>query len=395
MTYTDSPLVKVLSGARRSGKSTILKMIADRLKERGIPDKRILTYNLDSLQYDNYTAKGLYDEIKGKLSNKVRIYIFLDEIQEVLDWEKTVNSLITDFNVDLYVTGSNSRMMSSEISTYLTGRYVQFRIFPLSFIEYLEFRKDIIKDNTQSQLTQKEEFTRYLRYGGFPAVHLQEYSVDDAYTIIRDIYNSTVFMDIVKRDQIRRVEQLERIVKFSFENIGRTFSAAAISKYLKSQQRTIDNETVYAYLDKLINAFILHRCSRYDLQGKIILKTQEKFYICDPAMRNSVLGYTPDSVVAMLENIVYLELLRREYTVNIGQLQSGVIDFVAVKRNNKLYIQVAQNNETEETERQYGRLLSIPDNYPKYVLRTDDLTAENYQGVKTMHIADFLLSDKF
>ncbi|MCL2747361.1 MAG: ATP-binding protein [Oscillospiraceae bacterium] len=408
MTYVDTPFVKILSGVRRCGKSTILKMVAEKLRKRGVSDDCILTYNLDSLQYEDLTAKMLYDEVKEKLSPTGKTYLFLDEIQEVKDWEKAVNSFMTDFHVDLYVTGSNSRMMSSEISTYLTGRYVQFRVFPLSFAEYLVFRKEY-SGRYPSGLTEAlhqhyglpynelhSEFARYLRYGGFPATHLQEYGVDETYTIVKDIYNSTIFTDIVKRNQIRKVDQLERIVKFAFDNIGRTFSAASISKYLKSERRAIDNETVYNYLNKLVGAFILHRCSRFDLQGKELLKTQEKFYVCDPAMKYSVLGYTPDSVAAMLENVVYLELLRRGYEVTIGKLASGEIDFVATRQENRLYVQVTEMIERKETEeREYERLLDIKDNYPKYVLRADEFAGGNYKGIKTMHVADFLLSDEF
>ena len=392
MAYTDTPFIKVLSGVRRCGKSTILKMIAEKLRERDIPDERILLYRFDSFEFDEIkTAKRLYNEVKGKLPQSGKTYLLLDEIQEVKDWEKAVNSFMMDFDVDIYVTGSNSRMMSSEISTYLTGRYVQFRVFPLSFNEYLTFRKEY---GTTENL--HIEFARYLRYGGFPAINLKEYSLDEAYTVVKDIYNSTIYSDIVKRNQIRKVDQLERIVKFAFDNIGRTFSAASISKYLKSENRTIDNETVYNYLNKLEGAFILHRCSRYDLQGKELLKTQEKFYVCDPAMKYSVLGYTPDSVAAMLENVVYLEFLRRGYEVTIGQLANGEIDFVATKQENKLYVQIAQEIEHDKTEkREYGRLLDIRDNYPKYVLRTDEFAGGNYQGIKTMHVADFLLSGEF
>jgi predicted AAA+ superfamily ATPase len=398
MPYVDTPFVKILSGVRRCGKSTILKMVVEKLLERGIPSEYILTYNLDSLRYEGMTAKMLYDEVKGKLPSGGKTYLFLDEVQEVKDWEKAVNSFMTDFDVDLFVTGSNSRMLSSEISTYLTGRYVQFRIFPLSFAEYLSFREKLIENspgilNDSGKYT---EFARYLRFGGFPAIHLQEYSVDEAHTIVKDIYNSTIYTDIVKRGQIRKVDQLERIVKFAFDNIGRTFSAASISKYLKSEQRAIDNETVYSYLKKLESAFILHRCSRYDIQGKEILKTQEKFYVCDPAMKYSVLGYTPDSVAAMLENVVYLELVRRGYEVAIGQLASGEIDFVATKQEDKLYIQITERIEREETERrEYDRLLGIADNYPKYVIRADEFAGGNYQGIKTMHVADFLLNNEY
>jgi predicted AAA+ superfamily ATPase len=392
MAYVDTPFVKILSGVRRSGKSTILKMVEMQLRDRGVAEDRILVSSFDSLALEELkTAKRLYDEVKGKLSKDSKTYLFFDEIQEVKDWEKAVNSFMTDFDVDIYVTGSNSRMMSSEISTYLTGRYVQFRVFPLSFSEYLTFRKEYgTTDNVYT------EFVRYLRFGGFPAIHLKEYTQDEAYAIVHDIYNSTIFTDIVKRNQIRKVDQLERIVKFAFDNIGRTFSAASISKYLKSERRTIDNETVYNYLSKLESAFILHRCSRYDLQGKEILKTQEKFYVADPAMRYSMLGYTPDSVAAMLENVVYLELLRRGYEVYIGQLADGEIDFVATRSGDKLYIQVTQEINSEKTEqREYDRLLSLRDNYPKYVLRTDEFAGGNHEGIKSMHVADFLLSDEY
>jgi predicted AAA+ superfamily ATPase len=392
MAYAGTPFVKILSGVRRSGKSTILKMIAAVLRERGIAEDKIISYNFDSLEHEGIkTAKRLYDEVKRRLSKNGKTYLLLDEIQEVKNWEKAVNSFMTDFDADVYVTGSNSRMMSSEISTYLTGRYIQFRVFPLSLGEYLLFREEYgSADNLHA------EFARYLRFGGFPAIHLQEYSADEAYTIVKDIYNSTIFTDIVKRNQIRKVDQLERIVRFALDNIGRTFSAAAISKYLKSENRAIDNETVYSYLSKLEDAFLLHRCSRYDIQGKEILKTQEKFFVCDPAMRYSVLGYTPDSVAAMLENIVYLELLRRGYEVNIGQIPSGGIDFVATRQENKLYIQIAQRIDKAETAaREYERLLSVRDNYPKYVLRTDEFAGGNHEGIKTMHVADFLLSNEF
>lgn len=402
--YIDAPFVKILSGVRRSGKSTLLKMVADQLRERGIPNGQILMYPFDSLQYEGMTAKLLYNEVKGKLSSKGKTYLFLDEIQEVENWEKAVNSMMVDFDADIYVTGSNSRMMSGEISTYLTGRYVQFHVYTLSFAEYLTFRKQqeslFINAKPVNAITRAyhlhEEFARYLRYGGFPATHSREYSAEEVYAIVRDIYNATVFSDIVRRSPIRKVDLLERIVKFTFDNIGKTFSAASISRYLKAEKRAIDNETVYSYIKKLENAFILHRCPRYDLQGKELLKTQEKFYVCDPAMKYSVLGYTSGSAAAMLENVVYLELLRRGYHVTVGQLSGGEIDFVAARQEQKLYVQIAQSIESEETEkREYGRLLGIKDNYPKYVLRTDEWADGNYRGIITMHVADFLLSGAF
>lgn len=392
MAYVDTPFVKILTGVRRCGKSTILKMIMERLKtERNIPEDRIISCRFDSMEYEDMTAKQIYTLLKGKLSPAGKTYLFLDEVQEIKGWEKIVNSLASDFDVDLYITGSNSRMMSSEIATYLTGRYVSFRIFTLSFGEYLMFKSKFANVGEP-----KTELANYVRLGGFPATHLQAYSQDEIYTIVRDIYNSTIFSDIVKRNQVRKIDQLERVVKYTFSNVGNTFSAKSIADYLKSERRSLDNETVYSYLDKLEKAYLLHRCSRYDLQGKEILKTQEKFYLADVALRYSVLGYNADSVASSLENIVYLELCRRGYTVYVGKTSDGEIDFVAVRQNEKIYVQVTQEINSEKTEkREYNRLLEIPDNYPKFVLTTDEFAGGNYEGIKTMHIADFLLSAEY
>lgn len=392
MAYVDTPFVKILTGVRRCGKSTILKMIMEKLKtERNVPAERIISYRFDSMEYEDMTAKQIYAQLKEQLSPDGKTYLFLDEVQEIKGWEKVVNSLASDFDVDLYITGSNSRMMSSEISTYLTGRYVSFRIFTLSFGEYLMFKA---KYADVGDL--KTELACYVRLGGFPATHLQAYSQDEIYTIVRDIYNSTIFSDIVRRNQVRKIDQLERVVKYTFNNVGNTFSAKSIADYLKSERRSLDNETVYSYLEKLEKAYLLHRCSRYDLQGKEILKTQEKFYLADVSLRYSVLGYNADSVASSLENIVYLELCRRGYTVNVGKTGDGEIDFVAVRQNEKVYVQVTQEIRSEKTEkREFDRLLEIHDNYPKYVLTTDEFAGGNYEGIKTMHIADFLLSSEY
>ena len=390
--FIGRPIIKVLTGVRRSGKSTILQMIREELTDRNIKVAQILFYRLDSLEYEDIkTSKELYKELKEHLYPDGKTYIFFDEIQEVESWEKVVNSLMTDFDVDFYATGSNSRLMSSEISTCLTGRYVSFRIYPLRFSEYLLFR-----DTYTKREDNKAEFARYLRYGGFPAIHLVDYTQDEAYTIIRDIYNSTIYTDIVKRNEIRKTDQLERVVKYTFDNVGRTFSANTLSRYIKSQDRKLDVETVYNYLEKLEKAYIVHRCSRYDIKGKGYLKTQEKFYLADPALRHAVLGYDPDSVAALMENVIYLELRARGYEVGVGKLDAAEVDFVAFKPEGKIYIQVTYEINNRETEkREYERLLSIKDNYPKYVIRMDDFAGGNYEGVKTMHIADFLLDDSY
>ena len=390
--FIDKPVIKVLTGVRRSGKSTILRMLREELMHQGIEEKQILFYRLDSLEYEDIkTSKELYKELKDHLYVGGKSYLFLDEVQEIESWEKVVNSIMTDFDVDIYVTGSNSRMMSSEISTYLTGRYVAFQIYPLRFSEYLLFRESYAEIADV-----KTEFARFLRFGGFPAIHLVDYTQDEAYTTIRDIYNSTIFTDIVKRNEIRRIDQLERIVKYTFDNVGQTFSANTLSKYIKSQGRKMDIETVYSYLEKLEKAYILHRCSRYDIKGKEYLKTQEKFYLADPGLRHAVLGYDPNSISALMENIIYLELRARGYDVGVGKLDAAEVDFVASKPEGKIYIQVTYEINSKETEqREYERLLQIRDNYPKYVIRMDEFAGGNYEGIQTMSITDFLLSDNY
>lgn len=392
MPFVDTPFVKILTGVRRCGKSTILKMIIKKIKEeKNVDDEQILNYRFDSMEYEDMTTKELYLELKSKILQSKKTYLFLDEIQEIEGWEKVVNTLASDFDVDIYITGSNSRMMSSEISTYLTGRYITFHIYTLSFEEYLTFKKSY---TTLKDL--KLEFSQYVRLGGFPATHLHDYSQDEVYTIVKDIYNSTIFSDIVRRNRVKKIDQLERVVKYTFNNIGNTFSAKSISNYFKSEQRKIDNETVYSYLEKLQKAYILHKCSRYDLQGKNILKTQEKFYLADVSLRYSVLGYTVDSVAASLENIVYLELKRRGYDVYIGKIKDKEIDFVAAKQNEKIYVQVTQEIKSEKTQkREYEQLLEIRDNYPKYVVMADNFAGGNYEGIKTMNIVDFLLSKEY
>ena len=388
MAYVDTPFVKILTGVRRCGKSTILKMIMQRLKTQyEISENHIISYCFDSMEYDDMTAKQMYAELKECVSTGGKYYLFLDEVQEINGWEKVINSLASNFNVDIYVTGSNSRMMSSEISTYLTGRYVTFRIYTLSFTEYLMFKKQYSSIDEP-----RAELANYLRLGGFPATLLRSYSQDEVYTIVRDIYNSTIFSDIVKRNQVRKIDQLERVVKYTFSNVGNTFSAKSISDYLKAERHTLNNETVYSYLEKLEKAFLIHRCSRFDLKGKEILKTQEKFYLADTALRYSVFGYNADSISSSLENIVYLELCRRGYSVNVGKFGNSEIDFVAVRQNEKLYLQVTKELSSLKTEkREYDNLLKIHDNYPKYVLTMDEFSEGNYEGIKTMHIADFLL----
>lgn len=383
-TYLDAPLVKILAGIRRSGKSTILEMFAQSLKDKGISENNIIFKRYTSFEIeDNLTARDMYNDIKRDMTGSGRYYLLLDEVQEIYGWEKAVNSLLEDFDVDIYVTGSNSKLMSGEISTYLTGRYVLIPVYPLSFKEYLCFKSN-------SNLSEKELLNEYIRFGGFPIVALGNYDEQSAYQIVEGIYNSVITSDITKRHSIANFDLFNRVVKFIVENVGKTFSANSIVKFLKNEGRALSVESIYNYLEWLEKAFVIYRCQRYDLQGKSVLKTQEKFYLADPSLKYCIMGFNPKSVASMLENIVYFELKRRGYEVYIGKLGTKEIDFVAVKRDERIYVQVCKTL-PEDSDREIGNLLSVRDHYPKYVVTMDELAVGNVDGVKIIHLADFLL----
>lgn len=383
-TYLDAPLVKILAGIRRSGKYTILEMFAQSLKDKGISENNIILKRYTSFEIaDNLTARDMYNDIKRNMTESGRYYLLLDEVQEIDGWEKAVNSLLEDSDVDIYVTGSNSKLMSGEISTYLTGRYVLIPVYPLSFKEYLCFKSN-------SNLSEKESLNEYIRFGGFPIVALGNYDEQSAYQIVEGIYNSVITSDITKRHNIANFDLFNRVVKFIVENVGKTFSANSIVKFLKSEGRALSVESIYNYLEWLEKAFVIYRCQRYDLQGKSVLKTQEKFYLADPSLKYCIMGFNPKSVASMLENIVYFELKRRGYEVYIGKLGTKEIDFVAVKRDERIYVQVCRTL-PEDSDREIGNLLSIRDHYPKYVFTMDELAVGNVDGVKIIHLADFLL----
>ena len=384
-TYRDTPLVKILAGIRRCGKSTILDMLKDDLISSGISADHIiqLRYTSEELD-DDMTAKQMYRDIKDKMTDNLRYYLLLDEVQEINGWERAVNTLLEDFNTDIYVTGSNSKLMSSEISTYLTGRYISIPVFTLSFSEYLEFKKG-------NGLTPKELLNEYIRMGGFPIVALGNFDERSSYQIVEGIYNSVITRDITKRHNITNFDLFNRVVKYVIENVGKTFSANAIVKFMKGEGRTLSAETVYNYLEWLEKAFVIYRCQRYDMQGKTVLKTQEKFYLADASLKYCMLGFNPKSIAAMLENIVYFELRRKGYDVYIGKNAAKEIDFVAVRWDERLYVQVCRNF-PEESEREVANLLEIKDHYPKYVVTLDELAGGNINGVKIVHLVDFLLA---
>ena len=390
--FIDKPFVKVITGIRRSGKSVVLRLIRDELLRRGVREERIIYLNFESFQWiDLKEAKALYAYIRGQAGDAGKYYILLDEIQEVDGWEKVVNSLLVDLDTDIYVTGSNSRMLSSELATYFTGRYVAFHVMTLSFREYLTFHDLQANDPT---LNRKEEFQKYLRMGGFPAIHTADYGYEAIYKIVYDIYSSVILRDTVQRHNIRNVELLERVVKFVFDNIGNKLNAKNIADYFKSQQRRVDMNTIYNYLNALESAFIIQRIPRYDIKGKEILQTNEKYFVSDLSLIYSVMGYRDRLIAGMLENLVCLELKRRGYEVYVGKQDDKEVDFVAIRREEKIYVQVTYQLASQATvEREFAPLLAINDHYPKYVVSMDSLWQDNVEGVRHRHIADFLLDD--
>ena len=387
-TYRDVPLVKILSGIRRCGKSTILEMLRNDLLESGVAADHIISMRYTAEDFDaGMSDKEMYDGIKKQMNKEGRYYLLLDEVQEVSGWEKAINSLLEDENVDLYVTGSNSKLMASEISTYLTGRYISIPVYTLSFAEYLAFKKE-------SSLSIREHLSDYIRMGGFPIVAIGDFDEGSAYQIVEGIYHSVITSDITKRHAITNYDLFNRVVLYIVENVGKTFSANAIVKFLKSEGRSLSVEAVYNYLEWLEKAFIIYRCRRYDLQGKSVLKTQEKFYLADSSLKYCIMGFNPKSLAAMLENIVYFELRRKGYDVYIGKYGTKEIDFVAVRRDERIYVQVCRQL-PEESDREIANLLAIKDHYPKYVVTLDEFAAGNSNGIKIVYLADFLLCEQY
>lgn len=386
--YRDISLVKILVGVRRCGKSTILEMLREDLIKSGIADNHIIFKSYTSEELDSdITDKQMYDDITSEIIDDDKYYILLDEVQEVDGWEKAVNSLMENRNTDIYVTGSNSKLLSGEISTYLTGRYVSIPVYTLSFAEYLTFKKE-------GDSSIKELLNEYLRFGGFPIIALGNFDEKSAYQIVEGIYNSVITADIARRHKIRNYDMFNRVVRYIVENVGKTFSANSISKFMKSEGREISVETVYNYLEWLEKAFIIYRCRRYDLQGKSVLKTQEKFYLADSSLKYCIMGFNYKSIASMMENVVYFELLRKGYEVYIGKNYTKEIDFVATKRDERIYVQVCRNL-PEESTREIDNLLAIKDQYPKYVVTLDEFAVGNIDGVRIVHLAEFLLKDDY
>lgn len=387
----NTEFIKVITGVRRSGKSTLLLMYKEYLLNNNVPEDRIIHINFESAMYDYIRDyKDLYEEIKNKISKEKTYYILLDEVQNVNKWEKAVNSLNVDFDVDIYITGSNAYLLSSELATLLSGRYIEVKMYPLSFKEFLKFN-----DYDTNNIEQK--FYEYLKYGGLPAITQIKDKDNLVMAYLNDIYNTIVKKDIIERNNIKDISLLENIVKYVSANIGSQISANKISDYLnsnkiveKSNHLTIDN-----YLKMLENAFIIYKADRNDIRSKALLKTLGKYYIADTGLRNIILGFRNIDEGHLLENVVYLELLRRNYKVNIGKTFDYEVDFIAESPNEIKYYQVAQSiKEDSVKEREIRSLESIQDNYEKTILTMDVNINKDYNGIKVKNIIDFLLEDE-
>ena len=383
--FQEKPIIKVITGQRRVGKSFILKSIIFDLRKKGVPEKNIIYLNKEDLQYDyiiSYKELHKYIEEKCKKANKSKkIYLFIDEIQEIERFEKAIRSYALDEKFDIYITGSNSKIISSELSSFLSGRFVEINIAPLDYLEFLKFSN--LKNN-------KNNLEKFIKYGGMPFIHQSKLNDDLVYTYARNVFNTILLKDVVKKFEIRNIQFLEKLVAFLCNNIGYIFSANSISKYLLSDNIKMSPSVILDYLNALRSSYFIYEVKRFDLKGKKIFKQNSKFYINDVGIRNAIVGYDESFVNQLIENIVYLHLLSNEYEVFVGLLGDKEIDFVAIKNKQIKYIQVALTIQDKKTrEREFGNLLKIDDNYEKIVVTMDPISS-NYKGAKHWILSDFL-----
>lgn len=385
--FIDKDIIKVMTGIRRCGKSVMLKLIQDELISEGKDQKNMLFLNFESkLLPFHKTANDTFDYIKDFiLASKEKKYLFLDEIQDLDNWEDMINALMIDFDVDIYITGSNARLLSSELSTYLSGRYIEIKIYPFSYNEV-----KLLMSSQNSNLTDSQIFYHYLQYGGMPFTYQNSINDDATLQYLEDVFDSIIIKDVTQRNNIRDIALFKKVLTYFIADIGHTYSATSIRKYLKSENRSISTETLYNYIEYCKEACFLHLVSRMDLVGKKILQFQEKIYLVDHGFRESIYGNNLRDINQTLENIIYMELLRRGYDVHIGKFNQYEVDFVVSKTNQKCYIQVAYILADESTvEREFKSLELIKDNYPKYVITMDEID-QSRNGIKHMNIKDFL-----
>lgn len=376
-----------MSRIRRCGKSVMLDLIKEELKNSGVSDTQMITYNFEAMSNARLcTAQTLHDEVMRRAAAiEGKVYLFFDEIQEVKQWEKAINSFRVELDCDIYITGSNAKLLSGEFATVLGGRYVEFTIYPFSYTEFMELYRTV-----EPAASDAEVFQKYLVIGGMPYLANLRYMPEPSKQYLHDIYNSVVLNDVVKRNKIRDVDLLSRVVAYVMANIGTTFASTSIAKFLRSEHRTVAPETILNYIKYCTDAYLFYQVNRQDLQGKQILATNEKYYMADHGLREAVFGGNTRDVNLILENIVYMELLRRGYSVTVGKAGDKEIDFVCQKQNQKLYVQVCYLLASDETvNREFGVYASIPDNFPKYVVSMDEIDMSR-EGIKHRKIRDFL-----
>ncbi|MDD5021919.1 MAG: ATP-binding protein [Endomicrobiaceae bacterium] len=385
--FKDKQLIKVISGIRRCGKSTLFELYQSYLKKQGVADNQIISINFEDMQFENLLDyKKLYEYVIKKISKTKKTYIFLDEIQRVKEFQKTVDSLFIIKNADVYITGSNAYILSGELATLLSGRYIEIEMLPLSFKEYLDF--------ADKKSDKKEKFKEYLKYGSFPYITALDNNKEAITEYLKGIYNTVLLKDVVAKNKIQDVMILESVIQFLFHNIGSFISAKKIADTLNSNGRKISVNTVESYLSALKNSYIVYQANRYDIKGKQYLKTLAKYYVVDIGLRNILLNNRNDDIGHVLENIVYLELIRRGYKVSIGKvIGDKEVDFVAINEKQTVYYQVASSVVDSKTlKRELSSLEMIDDHYPKYLITSDDYIDATHNGIKQMNIIDFLLS---
>lgn len=384
--YIDKDVIKVLVGMRRSGKSVLMKQVIEYLiNKRNISEDKILYIDKESFAFDFLkTSEDLYKYVEEKQPS----YLLIDEVQEIENWEKAIASFHKK-RIDVYITGSNAKMLSSDLATYLAGRYVSIPVYPLSFKEFIEF-------HNRERENVEEVFDHYLKLGGFPM--LSQFKGDDqaCHVLIRDIFETIILKDVISRHKIRRAHLLKNIIHYIVDNIGNLFSSSKVAEYLKSQRIQLNVETVHDYVGYLVSTFALHQVRRYDIRGKRHLEISEKYYLGDLGLRHALIGYRGDDINRFLENIVYLELLRRGYRVSVGKLGDCEIDFIAEKQDDKQYIQVCYLLATEAVfKREFGVLQQVRDSYPKLVLSLDGKSYGNsFEGIQRKNLIDWLLLDE-
>lgn len=390
--FIDLDIIKVLTGIRRSGKSVMMELIKAELTERGVSPSSFISLSFEDMNSQSLcSADALHREILSRVSgSKEKVYLFFDELQEVEGWERCINSLRVEMDCDIYITSSNAKLLSGELATYLAGRYVEFVIYPFSYREFCE-----LYGMHFPEVTERDAFTKYITYGGMPYLGNLRYEAEPCRQYLQDLYNSVVLKDIVKRNKIRDVDLLEHIITYVMANIGTTFSATAISKYFKNEHRTVATETILNYIKACEEAFLFYRVRRQDLQGKKLLSVNEKYYVADHGLREAVMGENQRDINLILENIIYLELLRRGYQITVGKTGEKEIDFVCERQNEKLYVQVTYLLASEDAiRREFGAYDNIRDNYPKYVVSMDEFDMSR-NGIKHKNIREFLIIEEW